>query len=191
MIASLEGKVASLHADHLIIVVNGVGYKVFAPSSSLSRIESGDSIYLNTLLVVREDSLTLYGFLTTAEREIFEKLTNVSGVGPKTALAILSGVSLDALRNAVVAERPELLTRAKGVSTRLAQKIVLELKGKLAEGLDGVPASALDDVNSDVLDTLVALGYSIAEAQSAIQALPADAPHSVEERVRLALQYFA
>ncbi len=188
MIASIEGKVAAAVHDYLIVVVGGIGYKVFVP---VGTGQAGDPVLLHTTLIVREDSLTLYGFKTPTDREMFDTLLTVSGVGPKVALAILSTLSIDNLRNAVVADRAEILTRVPGIGKKTAQKILFELKDKLRAGLEAAPLAAFDDVNSDVIDTLVALGYSIIEAQTAVQALPADAPHEVEERVRLALQYFA
>lgn len=189
MIASIQGKTAAVHDDHLIIVVHGIGYKVFAPNPAQYQV--GDEVYLHTSLIVREDALTLFGFLTIAERGFFETLLTVSGVGPRIALAILSSLSLDSLRNAVVSDRAEILTRVPGIGKKTAQKILFELKDKLKAGLEDAPVMPFDDINTDVIDTLVALGYSIVEAQTAVQALPADAPSSVEERVRLALQYFA
>jgi holliday junction DNA helicase RuvA len=191
MIASIQGKVASTGRDHVIIVAGGIGYKVFAPFPTLERIDHSGETFLNTVLIVREDSMTLFGFATTTEREIFEILLTVNGVGPKTALAILSTLSIDNLRNAVIAERADVLSRVPGIGKKTAQKVLIELKDKLKLGLDTAPVSVFDDVNSDVMDALVALGYSIVEAQTAIQSLPMDAPQNVEERVRLALQYFA
>jgi holliday junction DNA helicase RuvA len=190
MIASIQGQVAATHSDHLVIAVGGIGYKVFIPYSTREHLTT-DQVFLHTLLVVREDSLTLYGFATLPEREIFEILLSVSGIGPKLALAILSSLSIDNLRNAVMTDRAEILTRVPGIGKKTAQKILFELKDKIAVGLDAVPGSGtFDDVNSDVMDALVALGYSIVEAQTAIQSLPIEAPKDVEERVRLALQYF-
>lgn len=190
MIASLEGQVASRHIDHLIIVVNGIGYKVYAPFSTVEK--AADQLFLHTQLIVREDSLTLYGFATTNERDLFDVLLRVSGVGPRMALAILSTMSVDNLRSAVASERAELLTRVPGIGKKTAQKILFELKDKLPGSLDAAPGEILtSDTNTDVIDTLVALGYSIVEAQSAVQSLPKDAPDDIEERVRLALQYFS
>lgn len=189
MIASIQGKVAATHNDHLIINVNGLGYKVFVPENARSH-RNDDTIFLHTHLVVREDSLTLYGFSTPSELQLFETLLTISGVGPRVALAILSTLSVDNLRNAVVSERPEILTRVPGIGKKTAQKILFELKDKISTGLDAAPVDSFDDINSDVIDTLVALGYSIVEAQTAVQALPKDAPDDVEERVRLALEYF-
>lgn len=191
MIASIEGKVTGSGKDFVIVATGGIGYKVFVPFQTLQRVDSAAETFLHTILIVREDSLTLFGFATIDEREVFEILLSVNGVGPKLALAILSNLSLDSLRNAVVGERAEILTRVPGIGKKTAQKILIELKDKLKFGLDTAPVAFFDDVNSDVLDTLVALGYSIVEAQTAIQSLPSDAPPNVEERVRMALQYFA
>lgn len=189
MIASIQGKVASTHADYVVIMVGGIGYKVFTTHDVTSRMV-GEDVYLHTYLVVREDALNLFGFMTSEERGFFETLLSISGVGPKVALSILSTLSLDNLRNAVVSDRSEILTRVPGIGKKTAQKILFELKDKLPKGLDAIPVDAFDDVNSDVIDTLVVLGYSIIEAQTAVQALPPDAPRDVEERVRMALQYF-
>lgn len=190
MIASLQGIVASTARDHVVLVTGGVGYKVFVPFPTLERIDAGGETFLHTVLIVREDSMTLFGFGTTTEREIFEILLSVNGVGPKLALAILSTLSIDSLRNAVVSERAEILTRVPGIGKKTAQKMLIELKDKMKLGLDTAPVTLFEDINSDVMDALVALGYSIVEAQTAIQSLPKDAPQDVEERIRMALQYF-
>lgn len=192
MIASIQGIVAATGKDYAVIATNnGIGYKVFVPHSVLERLHDDSDAFLHTTLIVREDALTLYGFATTTERDVFDTLISISGIGPKTGLAILSTLSLDSLRNAVVGDRAEILTRVPGIGNKSAQKILLELKDKFKFGLDTAPVAAFDDINSDVLDTLVALGYSIVEAQTAIQSLPKDAPPTVEDRVRLALSYFA
>jgi len=146
---------------------------------------------LLTQLIVREDAHTLYGFMRRADRALFRELLKVSGVGPKLAMAILSGVNSDDFSMMVEAGDAQALTRLPGIGKKTAQKILFELKDKIAVGLDAMPTDSLgDDTNSDVIDTLVALGYSIVEAQTAIQSLPPDAPNDVEERVRMALQYF-
>jgi holliday junction DNA helicase RuvA len=189
MIAIIEGKIATVNHDHVVVMVNGLGYKVFAPPNIAGK--AGETISLFTSLIVREDSLTLFGFKAMSERDMFETLLTISGVGPKVALAILSTLSIDNLRNAVVSDRAEILTRVPGIGKKTAQKILFDLKDKLKAGLDAAPITAYDDINSDVIDTLVVLGYSIVEAQTAVQALPTDAPPDVEERVRMALQYFA
>jgi Holliday junction DNA helicase RuvA len=189
LIASIQGKVVSTHADHAIVVVGGVGFKVYAPHSTLELL-TDDEAFLHTQLIVREDSLTLYGFATTSERDFFNILIGINGVGPKIGLAILSTLSIDNLRNAILGDRSDVLTRVPGIGKKTAQKIALELKDRLPTGLDAVPGGGFDDVNSDVLDALVALGYSIVEAQTAIQSIPRDASKDVEERIRLALQFF-
>lgn len=189
MIASIQGKIAQSSLHHVVVTVQGIGYLVYAPDP-LNYYE-GDDVYFHTTLVVREDSLTLYGFPTSGERDIFEVLLKVNGVGPRMALAILSTMTIDSLRSAVQGERPELLTRVPGIGKKTAQKIAFELKDKLVGGLEADPVYEMSDVNTEVMDALVALGYSIVEAQTAIQSLSKDAPDTVEERVRLALQFFA
>lgn len=189
MIAMIQGTVAHVGKDYIVLMAGGVGYKLFCPPNLTGH--TGETLTAWTTLVVREDSMTLYGFAHVADRDLFEMLLTVSGVGPKVALGILSTLNADALRNAVVADRPEILTRVPGIGKKSAQKILFELKDKLTGGLDAAPMAAYSDVNGDVIDTLVVLGYSIVEAQTAVQALPPDAPQDIEERVRMALQYFA
>lgn len=189
MIASLQGRVAHKDRDRVVIVVGGVGFEVFASFNTLERIRT-DEAFLYTRLIVREDALTLYGFDSEQERELFDTLIKIAGVGPRLALSILSTLSADNLRGAVASERAEILTRVPGIGRKTAQKILLELKDKLPVGLDALPGGQFDDINSDVMDALVGLGYSIVEAQTAIQSLPADAPADLETRVLLALQHF-
>jgi Holliday junction DNA helicase RuvA len=188
MIASIQGTVAATDSHHIVVVVNGIGYQIFVPEPLNYHYD--DVAFLHTTLIVREDSLTLYGFQTVDEREVFDTLIKVNGVGPRMALAILSTMTIDSLRNAVHTERAELLTRVPGIGKKTAQKIVLDLKDKLGEGLGGMPVVEFSDVNTEVMDALVSLGYSIVEAQTAIQSIPKDAPNTVEDRVRLALQNF-
>ncbi len=189
MIAMIQGAVAHVGKDHVVLMAAGVGYKLYCPPTLTGHM--GETLTAWTTLVVREDSMALYGFANSNERDLFEMLLTISGVGPRVALSILSTLSSDSLRNAVVADRAEILTRVPGIGKKTAQKILFELKDKLTGGLDTAPSVAYNDVNSDVIDTLVALGYSIIEAQTAVQALPHDAPQEVEERIRLALQYFS
>lgn len=195
MITSVQGRLIAAEGDYVVITVSGVGLKIYVPHSTRERLREHEEAFLHTQLILRsgntgEITAGLYGFATIAEREMFETLLNVSGVGPRLALAMLSALSIDALRNAVLSERPEILERVPGIGKKTAQKIALELKDKLPAGLDAAPMAGFDDLNSDVLDALVALGYSIVEAQTAIQSLPLDAPKDVETRVRLALQFF-
>lgn len=191
MIASLSGKVMDYNNDSAIISVGGVGIEVQATRIALEQIRANDFVTLHTRLVVREESLTLFGFGSAAERDMFDVLLKVSGVGPRLAITILSSLSLDNLKNAVATERVEILTRVPGIGKKTAQKILIELKDKMPYGLDAVPGSAFEDTDSDVMDALVALGFSIIEAQTAIQALPIDAPAETDERIRLSLQYLS
>lgn len=190
MISSLEGRVSAIKEDRIMIIVGGVGLEVFASRPTLETA-TGESVFLFTRLIVREDSLTLFGFAQETERDVFDILVKVNGVGPRLALAILSTLSIDNLRNAVASERIELLTRVPGIGRKTAQKIMLELKDKLPIGLDTMPTSDFYTTNSEVMDALIALGYSVVEAQSAIQSLPMDAPDNVEERIRLTLSHLS
>ncbi len=192
MIASVEGEVIGV-GDHFIVIrVGGVGLQVFAPNPLRARLRMMEHIFLYTRLIVREDLLALYGFETEQEREYFELLLGVDGVGPRLAMSVLSTLSVDAIRRAVGSEQSEVFTRVPGVGKKTAQKILLHLQdrikaGELVEmGLGGVTGS-----DEAVMEALTALGYSVVEAQTAIQSIPRDAPKDdVEERLRIALQYF-
>ncbi|MEL7436593.1 MAG: Holliday junction branch migration protein RuvA, partial [Chloroflexota bacterium] len=191
MIAQVIGTVIVKTNEAVVIDVGGVGIEVFASRIALEECQVDAQARLLTRLIVREDSLTLFGFSNAPERDLFDMLIKVSGVGPKLGITILGTLSIDNLRNAVVSERVEILTRVPGIGKKTAQKIMLELKDKLPVGLDAVPETGFNDINVDVMDALVTLGYSVVEAQSAIQSLPPDAPDSVEERTVLALGYLA
>ncbi len=188
MIASLEGTVAHKDTNHLIILVGGVGIEVFAPYTTIEKINS-DRAFLYTRLVVREDALALYGFSTESERGLFDAFVKISGIGPKLAITILGSLSADNIRGAVLNDRPEILSRVPGIGKKTAQKIIFELQDKFAAGLDALPADDFSSLVADVMDALTALGYSIIEAQSAVQSIPADAPDNVEDRVLIALRY--
>ena len=188
MIATLEGTVAHKGADHLVILVGGVGIEVFAPYTTIEKIV-GDRAFLYTRLIVREDSLALYGFATESERGLFDAFVKISGIGPKLAITMLGALSVDNIRSAVVSERPEMLTRVPGIGKKTAQKIIFELQDKFPAGLDALPVDDFSSISADVMDALTALGYSIIEAQTAIQSIPADAPENVEDRVLIALQH--
>jgi Holliday junction DNA helicase RuvA len=191
MIASIRGQVLEVGEEFLVIEVGGVGLQVFAPASVCLETEAGKAIHLHTHLVVRETELSLYGFPTREERQFFNLLIGVNGVGPRLGLAVLSALTPNAVRRAVFQEQPELLHRVSGVGKTTAQKIILHLKNKIeaVDGLEGV--ARLDDLDTEVIDALTALGYSIVEAQAALQSIPKDAPQDVEERLRLALAYFS
>jgi len=187
MISSIEGHLASKASDHIVVAVGGIGVEVCAPYSTIEKLNS-ERVFLHTRLVVREDSLTLYGFATTGERDLFDAVLKISGIGPRLAVAILSTLSVDNIRSAVVHDRPEIISRVPGIGKKTAQKILLELQDKIPSTLETVPLGADGDTSADVMDALTALGYSVVEAQTAIQAIPLDAPDSVEARVLIALQ---
>ena len=190
MIATLRGEVSHIEEIALILEVGGVGLRVFVPAPVRSRTRAGESLLLYTHLVVREDALTLYGFESQAERELFNILLGVDGVGPKVALSVLSTMTIDSIQRAVFADEADVLSRVPGVGKKTAQKMALHLKDKLKPLDTLATVAAMTDKDSEVLAALTALGYSVVEAQSAIQALPKDAPEDTEERLRLALQYF-
>jgi len=190
MIATLRGEISQIEETAIILEVGGVGLRVFVPAPVRTRAKVGESAFLFTHLVVREDALTLYGFESQADRELYTILLGVDGVGPKVALSVLSTLSLDAIQRAVFAEESDILGRVPGVGKKTAQKMAIHLKDKLkpTDALAGV--AAMPDYDSEVLAALTALGYSVVEAQAAIQSIPKDASKDVEERLRIALQYF-
>ncbi|MFN8527034.1 MAG: Holliday junction branch migration protein RuvA [Anaerolineae bacterium] len=190
MIASIQGIVGATGADHLVVVAGGIGYKVFVPVTALGHA-AGEEVLLHTILIIRENDVSLYGFPSIGEREIFERVISVSGIGPKTGLAVMSTLTIDSLRNAVAAGKPELLQRVPGIGRKTAEKMIFELKDKLKGGSGIIPAAGgINEVNMDVIDALAALGYSASEAQAAVAALGPDAPKDFEGRMRAALQYF-
>jgi holliday junction DNA helicase RuvA len=190
MIASLNGEVLTADNESLVVSVGGIGLRVFVTPAVRNQFRPGERIQLHTHLVVREDALTLYGFEQVEERSFFLLLLGVNGVGPRMALGILAILSVDAIRRAVQNEQPEIFGRVPGVGKRTGQKIILHLQGKVGESLafEGLPVS---DVDTEVLEALTALGYSVVEGQAAIQSIPRDVPQEVEARLRTALQYFS
>lgn len=194
MIRLLRGAVQGRGKDYLLIELGGasggMGFKVHVPDTMRLEAQLNDAVTLHTYLQVREDALTLFGFSSEEELDLFELLLSVNGVGPKVALSTLSTLSPDALRMALANEEPAVIARVPGIGKRTAEKIVLELKDKV-----GPPAGALEtlarsmNTDGEVIEALIALGYSVVEAQRAIQALPDDV-QGVEERLRLALGQF-
>lgn len=191
MIASLKGILDSLGSDGAVIDVNGIGFRVYMPTSTLSSLAGiGKEVHLHTYLHLREDSATLYGFGSPDELRLFQTLIGVSGLGPKLALAMLSAMSLEQLTLAIATGNRELLTVVPGVGKKVAERLILELKDKIAAGWVTAPAVEFAEANVDVLAALTALGYSASEASRAVASLPADTELSLEEKVKLALQYF-
>lgn len=190
MITSIRGIVQQLGENEITLEVGGVGIQIDVPASVLSDPPLvGTVLFLQTHLAVKEDSLTLYGFSTTEERELFELLIRVSGVGPRLALATLSTLSPDAFRSAIASNQPEALARVPGIGKKTAEKIVFHLHDQLqAPGIADAPPSGVD---TEVLAVLTSLGYSLVEAQAAVQSIGPDGPEDVEDRVKLALKFFA
>jgi Holliday junction DNA helicase RuvA len=191
MIASIRGKVESLGADWAIVGVGGIGLQVFMPTSTMSQVAVvGHEVNLYTHLHLREDNVTLYGFASAGELELFRLLINVTGLGPKLALAVLSAMETEQLVIAIATGSTELLTTIPGIGTKMAQRLVLELKDKIGAGMMTTAGVDLAGENADVLAALTSLGYSAAEAGRALASLPGDEKLSLEEKVKLALEYF-
>ena len=191
MISSLTGHVQETLSDSLVVALGGVGLQVFVPAQTRERMRPGEEIFLYAYLVVREDLLALYGFETRDERDIYVPLLQVNGVGPKLALTVLSTLSPDAIRRAVFHEQPEVFSRVPGIGKKTAQKILLQLQDRISAVSGMEPTTEITDEDAEVLAALTALGYSVVEAQAALQFIPKDAPQDVEERLRIALQYFS
>ncbi len=191
MIASLHGTLESLGSNWAIINVNGVGFQVHMPTSTLSTLgTTGKEVHLHTHLILREDGVALYGFSTTEELQLFQSLIGVSGFGPKLALSTLSAMNVEQAVTAIATGSVDLLTIVPGIGKKMAGRLILELKDKIAAGLISIPASQLARGNADVLAALTSLGYSVSEASRAVATLPLSSDLSLEEKIKLALQYF-
>ena len=190
MINSLNGIVGYVSSDSLTIDVQGVGFQVFVDKKLLSEQRAGDPLRLLIQMIFRQDTLALYGFTTQEERTIFNLFLGVGGIGPKLAIAILSNLSLDIIRNAVLAEKPEYFMRVPGVGKKTAQKIVIHLQGKFPD-IGDYPVGMVSSSDDEVIESLIALGFSVVEAQTAVQSIPKDFSQDVEERLRYALKFFS
>lgn len=190
MIASVIGKVQDVLPDSLVVLMGGLGLQIYVPNATRDRHRVGDSISLQTYLIVRQDMLALFGFETREERDFFTLLLGVNGIGPRLSLGVLSVLSPDAIRRAVFHEQAEVFSRVPGVGKKTAQKILLQLQDRIpmAPGLE--PIGYGSDLDLQVVDALTTLGYSVVEAQAAVQSIPRDASEDLGERLRLALQYF-
>ena len=186
MIGRLTGLLAEKSPPQLLIDVNGVGYEVDVPMSSFYNLPGlGERVTLLTHFIVREDAQVLFGFLTAEERNTFRLLIRISGVGPRTALAILSGLSVNDLAQAVGLQETGRLVKVPGIGKKTAERLLLELKGKLGDAL-AAPSQAGGAEQADILQALLALGYNDREAAAALKALPADI--GVSEGIKLALK---
>lgn len=189
MIGRITGTLAEKSPPHLLIDVNGVGYEVDVPMSSFYNLPPlGERVSLLTHFVVREDAQVLFGFLTHDERATFRLLVKISGIGPRTALSILSGLSVNELAQAVSLQESARLVKVPGIGKKTAERLMLELKGKLGDAI-AVPASVGSPAQGDILQALLALGYNDREAATALKALPPDI--GVSDGIKAALRALA
>ncbi len=186
MIASLRGQVLAVRPDHAVVEVGGVGFAVAASGRTLAELRPGAQALLATRLVVREDSLTLYGFSDDDERDAFDVLLQVAGVGPKLALAILGTLTPEELRRAVHGEDTAALMRVSGIGKKVASRLLLELAGKLAPPVVADAPAASPDVDQEIVAALAQLGWN---ARDAAQAVAAVGPGTRADVLRAALQY--
>ena len=191
MIGRIQGKLLEKNPPQILVDVHGVGYEIDVPMSTFYNLpDIGQEVTLLTHFVVREDAQLLYGFASAKERATFRQLIKISGIGARTALAVLSGMSVEALAQAVSQQESAILTRVPGIGKKTAERLVLELKGKLGADLYGVTlVAAPGDNRADVAAALTALGYSDREANAAAKKLPADI--SVSDGIREALKSMA
>ncbi|MEY2994353.1 MAG: hypothetical protein RL357_1288 [Pseudomonadota bacterium] len=187
MIGKLSGTLLEKNPPQLLIDCHGVGYEVDVPMSTFYNLgDVGTPVSLLIHMVVREDAHILYGFASAAERQAFRLLIKISGVGPRTALAVLSGLGVEALSQAVALQEPARVLKVPGIGKKTAERLLLELKGKLVDAIGQSAAGVASDAHADVMQALVVLGYSDKEAAAAIKQLPADV--DVSEGIKLALK---
>ncbi|HMA88654.1 MAG TPA: Holliday junction branch migration protein RuvA [Burkholderiales bacterium] len=190
MIGRLVGRLVAKHPPQVTLDVGGVGYELDVPMSTFYNLPAaGDTATLYTHLVVREDAHTLYGFASLEERSVFRQLIRISGIGARTALALLSGLSVAELAQSVATQDSARLTKVPGIGKKTAERLLLELKGKLAEALPGAGGAAPAGAAADILNALLALGYSEKEAAAAAKTLPPGV--TVAEGIRAALKALA
>ena len=188
MIATLEGKLEYCGVDSAIVKVGGVGVRVYLPRSDLPKLGNiGDKVSLYTHLHVREDNLSLYGFVSSEEAALFKNLISVSGIGPKVAMALLSGLSVEQLATAIVGGNVDLIDQVPGVGKKMANRLIVDLKSKLEQEWKET-AVLLAPGDSDAIAALTSLGYSLREATQAVSSIPDSPELSLEEKVRAALQ---
>jgi Holliday junction DNA helicase RuvA len=191
MISKISGVVWDTGDGYVVIRAGGVGFQVYVPSDVLEQIRAVEQpVELFTHFHLRENRMALYGFLTKEKRALFELLLDISGVGPAVATSLLSTISPDALRQAVLRDEPGLLTRVPGIGSKTARKIIFNLKDQVIP-TEGKATPLLTDADTEVIAALTELGFSLVEAQSALQNLPRDGDLTVEERIRLALSSLA
>jgi Holliday junction DNA helicase RuvA len=191
MIGRIQGTLVSVHPPRLLVDCQGIGYEVDVPMSTLYQLpQAGQKITLLTHFQVREDAQQLFGFATETEREAFRQLIKISGVGSRTALAVLSGMSVNELAQAIALQEAGRLTQVPGIGKKTAERLCLELKGKLAPdlGITGGKPQAIE-ASSEVLQALLALGYSEKEALLALKQIPPET--NVSDGIRMGLKYLS
>ena len=190
MIGKLTGTLLEKNPPEVLLDCHGVGYEVQVPMSTFYNLPAlGERVSLLIQFIVREDAQLLYGFASVQERAAFRELIKVAGVGPRTALAVLSGMGVADLAQAITLQEAGRLVKVPGIGKKTAERLLLELKGKLGAELPGAAALAKSDAQGDILQALLALGYNDKEAAAALKALPADV--AVSEGIRLALKSLA
>ncbi|HEX8035263.1 MAG TPA: Holliday junction branch migration protein RuvA [Ktedonobacterales bacterium] len=197
MIAAVRGTLEGKTLDSALIAVGGVTLRVHAPLTTLSRLNVGETVHLYTHFLVREDALSLYGFATAEDRDMFEQVIAVGGVGPRTGLALLSGLSAEGLREAVILEDINRLSAAPGVGKKLAARLVLELRPRFEKMAPLSPTGAVaasaspGSMRTQVVEALTGLGYTPSQATAAVRSLPDDANGSLEDLIFRALRNLA
>lgn len=191
MISTLNGEVLEVNQDNLIINLGGLGLRVFVPANVVQATKAGEQLFLHTHLVVREDALTLYGFSMREERDFFLVLLGVDGIGPRSALGVLSTLSLDTIRHAVNNGQADVFCRVSGIGKKTAQKMLLHLEDKVGTLNKVEQLASLNELETELIAALTGLGYSIVESQAAIQAIPKETDDNLEAKLRAALAYFS
>jgi Holliday junction DNA helicase RuvA len=192
MISSIEGLLEKIEPDAAIIKIGALSIRIFMPASTLHNLKSvGQKIKIQTHLHLREDNITLFGFLSVEELKLFQNLLSVSGIGPKAGLALLSGFEPAQLASAIATGNIDLLCKVPGIGKKTAGRIVLELKGKLEKEWDKFAVPMVTKEDTDVIAALTSLGYSVKEATQAVSILSGARDIDLEERVKLALQQLA
>ena len=184
MIGSIKGTIAHKSGNYIIVETAGVGYKVFVPQFFLLTLKVGQEVSLVIHTYVREDQITLYGFQTLSELEFFELLLTVSGVGPKSAIAIMSLAAIDMLKSAIASGDATVFKKVSGIGTKTAERVIVELKEKLKDEKSATPVAK---EQSDALDALVALGYSQQEARDALKNVPKET-EKLQDKIKIALK---
>ena len=205
MYSYMKGKLEEVNTDHIVVENNGIGYMIYVPTNTFSYLPSiHESIKVYTYLYIREDAMILYGFLTKDDLEMFKLLITVNGIGPKGGLAVLSALSSDDLRFAILSDDAKAIAKAPGVGAKTAQRVILDLKDKVSledafekklehnnPNADAVAQSALSAVKNDAVLALTALGYSSTESMKAVSRVDIDDSMDVEDVLKSALKFMS